>query len=79
MSKAHGGFVGIAGWGAYVPRRRLARSAIAEANVWFDGALRGLAVGDRSQQDESDCSEDTDVGGATADRDAEQRDGEKQP
>ena len=34
---------GITAYGAYLPRRRLQRSAIAAANTWFDASLRGLA------------------------------------
>jgi 3-hydroxy-3-methylglutaryl CoA synthase len=39
---------GITGFGAYLPRRRLQRSAIAAANTWFDASLRGLARGERT-------------------------------
>ncbi len=39
---------GIKSWGGYIPRRRMDREAIAQANVWFDGSLRGLARGERS-------------------------------
>lgn len=40
--------VGILAYGAYLPRLRLARRAVAEANAWFNPALRGLAKGERS-------------------------------
>ena len=40
--------VGIHAFGGYVPRLRLARSAIAEANAWFNPALRNLGRGERS-------------------------------
>lgn len=39
---------GILAYGAYIPRRRLARQAVADANAWFNPALRGLAAGERS-------------------------------
>ncbi len=40
--------VGITGYGAYVPRARLQRKAIAEANAWFAPSLRGAAKGERA-------------------------------
>jgi hydroxymethylglutaryl-CoA synthase len=40
--------VGIISFGAYVPRRRLARSAIAAANQWFNPMLASMARGERS-------------------------------
>ena len=40
--------VGILAFGAYVPRLRLARKAVAEANAWFNPALRSLAKGERA-------------------------------
>ena len=39
---------GILSYGAYLPRLRLQRKAIAEANAWFAPALKGLARGERS-------------------------------
>ena len=39
---------GIVSFGAYVPRSRLQRKAVAAANGWFNSALRGLAKGERS-------------------------------
>src|SRR5262245_1180152 len=39
--------VGILTYGAYLPRLRLARRSVAEANAWFNPALRGLAKGER--------------------------------
>ncbi|RBW51277.1 3-oxoacyl-[acyl-carrier-protein] synthase III C-terminal domain-containing protein [Marinobacter sp. F3R11] len=39
---------GITAYGAYIPRTRLLKSAIADANDWFDASLRGLAKGERS-------------------------------
>ncbi len=39
---------GLTAFGAYLPRRRLQRSAIAEGNTWFDASLRGLARGERT-------------------------------
>jgi 3-hydroxy-3-methylglutaryl CoA synthase len=40
--------VGIHAFGGYVPRLRLQRRAIAEANAWFNPAIRGLAKGERA-------------------------------
>lgn len=40
--------LGILAFGAYIPRTRLSRRAIAEATSWFDATLRGLAKGERS-------------------------------
>src|SRR5436305_13803673 len=40
--------IGITGYGAYVPRARLQRKAIAEANAWFAPNLRGAARGERA-------------------------------
>lgn len=42
------GMVGIAAFGAYVPRLRLSRQAIVDANAWFDPGLKRLAKGERS-------------------------------
>lgn len=39
---------GITGFGGYVPRLRLQRKAVVEANGWFNPALAGLAKGERS-------------------------------
>ena len=39
---------GISGFGAYIPQARLQRSAIAEANAWFDASLKSLGQGQRS-------------------------------
>ncbi|SRR5579885_499898 len=39
---------GITAYGAYIPRRRLQRKAIAEANAWFAPGLRGAAKGERA-------------------------------
>ena len=39
---------GILGYGAYVPRRRLQRSAIHASNSWFAGGLKGLAKGEKA-------------------------------
>jgi len=39
---------GILSYGAYLPRRRLQRKVIAEANTWFNPGLRGLAKGERT-------------------------------
>ena len=43
-----GNEVGILSFGAYIPRRRLQRKAIASANSWFNPGLRGLAKGERA-------------------------------
>jgi hydroxymethylglutaryl-CoA synthase len=40
--------VGILSFGAYIPRLRLQRAAIAAANAWFSPGLRGMARGERS-------------------------------
>jgi 3-hydroxy-3-methylglutaryl CoA synthase len=40
--------VGILAYGAYLPKLRLARKSVAEANAWFNPALRGLAKGERT-------------------------------
>jgi 3-hydroxy-3-methylglutaryl CoA synthase len=40
--------VGILAYGAYLPRLRLARKSVAEANAWFNPGLRGLAKGERT-------------------------------
>lgn len=40
--------VGITAFGAYVPKLRLQREAIAKANTWFDPSLAALAQGERS-------------------------------
>ncbi len=39
---------GILSFGAYIPRKRLQRSAIYAANAWFAGGLKGLAKGERA-------------------------------
>lgn len=39
---------GITGFGACIPQTRLRRSAIAEANAWFDASLKSLGRGQRS-------------------------------
>ena len=40
--------IGILAYGAYIPRRRLQRSAIYAANAWFAPDLRGAAKGERA-------------------------------
>src|SRR6266550_4090969 len=40
--------VGIVAYGAYVPRLRLNRQAVYDANKWFAAGLLGLAKGERS-------------------------------
>jgi len=39
---------GIVSYGAYIPRTRLQRKAVAAANGWFNASLRGLAKGERA-------------------------------
>src|SRR5262252_7132586 len=40
--------VGILAYGAYLPRLRLSRKSVADANAWFNPALKGLAKGERT-------------------------------
>jgi len=40
--------IGITAYGGYVPRLRLQRKSIAEANAWFDASLNGLAKGEKA-------------------------------
>lgn len=40
--------LGIISFGAYIPRLRLKRQVVAEANKWFNPALKGLAKGERA-------------------------------
>jgi 3-hydroxy-3-methylglutaryl CoA synthase len=40
--------IGITAYGAYIPRARLQRKAIAEANAWFAPNLRGAGKGERA-------------------------------
>lgn len=40
--------IGITSFGAYLPRLRLQRQVVAEANAWFDASLKGLAKGERT-------------------------------
>src|SRR5262249_26174155 len=40
--------IGITAYGAYIPRRRLQRRAVAEANKWFAPGLVGTAKGERA-------------------------------
>lgn len=44
--------VGITGYGAYLPRRRLSRAAVAEANAWFSPGLRGTGHRSMANWDE---------------------------
>jgi len=39
---------GISAYGAYIPKARLNKQLIAEANAWFDAGLQSLAKGERS-------------------------------
>ena len=47
--------IGITAYGAYIPRRRLQRKAVAEANKWFAPGLVGGAKGERAM---ANCDED---------------------
>jgi 3-hydroxy-3-methylglutaryl CoA synthase len=47
---------GITAYGGYVPRLRLQKKSIAEANAWFDASLSGLAKGEKAI-----CNWDEDV------------------
>jgi len=40
--------IGITAYGAYLPRARLQKQVIADANAWFDSGLRGLAKGEKA-------------------------------
>ena len=40
--------IGIRAWGGYVPRLRLERKAMVEANAWFQPGLRAHAKGERA-------------------------------
>jgi hydroxymethylglutaryl-CoA synthase len=40
--------IGIEAYGGYVPRRRLPRKVIVEANAWFNSGIKALAKGERS-------------------------------
>ena len=40
--------VGILAYGAYLPRLRLARKSVVDANAWFNPALKSLAKGERT-------------------------------
>jgi 3-hydroxy-3-methylglutaryl CoA synthase len=40
--------IGITAWGTYIPRARLSKQAMADANTWFDAGLKSLAKGERS-------------------------------
>jgi len=42
---------GILSFGAYIPRRRLSRSAIYATNAWFAPGLKGLSKGERAIAD----------------------------
>jgi 3-hydroxy-3-methylglutaryl CoA synthase len=59
--------VGILSFGAYVPRKRLQRSAIHAANSWYAPGLRGLAKGERAI---GDWDEDSVTMAVEAGRDA---------
>jgi len=48
MHERHAMMVGILAFGAYIPRLRLQRGTIAEANAWFNAALKGQGKGERA-------------------------------
>lgn len=48
--------IGITSFGAYIPRLRLQRKAVVEANGWFNPSLKSLAKGERAM-----CNWDEDV------------------
>ena len=49
MPPANPPAIGITGYGAWIPRRRIARKTIAGAHAWFNAALMGGARGRRAQ------------------------------
>lgn len=49
MTAGPGSEIGITGYGAWIPRRRIARQTIAAANGWFNPGLLNGARGRRSQ------------------------------
>lgn len=42
------GMTGITAYGAYLPRMRLQKKVIADANGWFDASLKGLGRGEKA-------------------------------
>lgn len=40
--------IGITAYGAYLPRMRLQKKVIADANAWFDASLKALAGGEKA-------------------------------
>ena len=60
---AENGTVGILAYGAYLPRLRLARKSVADANAWFNPALKGLAKGERTMCNWDEDSRDHGRGG----------------
>ncbi len=48
--------LGVSAHDVYIPRARLSKKAIAEANAWFDASLNSLAKGERAI-----CNWDEDV------------------
>jgi 3-hydroxy-3-methylglutaryl CoA synthase len=59
--------IGIVGFGAYIPRTRLQRSAVYAANAWFAPGLKGAAKGERAI---ANWDEDAITMGVEAARDA---------
>ena len=58
--------IGIVGYGGYVPRRRLSRQSVVEANAWYAPQFAGKAAGTRSF---ADWDEDSVTMGVAAARD----------
>ena len=48
MSVNHAGITGITGYGGYVPRLRMSRKAVVEANAWYAPNLVGKGKGTRA-------------------------------
>ncbi|TYO98424.1 3-hydroxy-3-methylglutaryl CoA synthase [Geothermobacter ehrlichii] len=48
MVSGHVEKIGITAYGGYLPRLRLQRKSIADANAWFDASLNGLAKGEKA-------------------------------
>lgn len=59
--------LGITAFGGYVPRRRLQRKAMVEANAWFNSGIRAYSKGERSM---CNWDEDSLTMGVEAARDA---------
>ena len=62
--------IGITAYGAYLPRMRLQKKVIADANGWFDASLKGLGRGEKAV-----CNWDEDAMTLPAVVDGPRRDG----